>query len=220
MLTSELTNKGLQLCNSIPEARVFVESRIVSIPIVMLLNESCQITSPLRHSPECRIVNLIDTEACLKPLVNLIEKRSKILKFTRPSCIHRWQGRFLSHYLADENLLKLQQLSRNANAPFVSTYDNSGNFVSSYFASFSYFWLINGHRGDEHGYLVGIKGGGWLRASMYTPVVSVKGELEVHNFAFQLEGLKFVWGDHGSLRESTKLKLKKRRVLSGSGALH
>ena len=32
---------------------------------------------------------------------------------------------------------------------------------------------------------------------MYIPVVSVEGELEVHNFAFELEGLKYVWGDHG-----------------------
>ena len=97
----------------------------------------------------------------------------------------------------EKNVKIAQNVTGTTNAPFVSTYDNSGNFVSSCFASFSYFWLINGHRGDEHGYLVGNKGGGWLRARMYVPVVSVKGELKVHNFAFELEGLKFVWGDHG-----------------------
>jgi hypothetical protein len=45
-------------------------------------------------------------------------------------------------------------------------------------------------------------------------VVSVKRKLEVHDFAFELEGLEVVWGDHG---RGARTKKEQVGLLSGSG---
>lgn len=54
-------------------------------------------------------------------------------------------------------MVKMGQKRGDKQVPFFSMYDNSGNFEWSYFASFSYFWLINGCRGEKYGKLVGNK---------------------------------------------------------------
>ena len=45
-------------------------------------------------------------------------------------------------------------------------------------------------------------------------MVSVKRKLEVHDFAFELEGLKVVWEDHG---RGARTKKEQVGLLSGSG---
>jgi len=103
--------------------------------------------------------------------------------FTNPSWMHRWQGRFRSHCIIFRKTWK--KTKENVLRPCAWMYGNSGNSVSSCSSSFSYFWVINGCRGDQRliSRLVNEYGGGqtcgrcqwWIRGPLSRPWVEEVG---------------------------------------------